>query len=115
MEYEQLKKQIEGEKPKGVIYFLKHFDVIKKLIDDGEKPGSIYKALKASEFPPPISRSQFYRHIEKYKLTQKEVMPKEPEAHSQSLESSPRHAALNTLNKPRKPIHNNNIDVDKLI
>jgi len=115
MEYEQLKKRIEGKKSKGVIYFLKHYDVIKRLIEDGEKPGSIYKALKASEFPPPIARSQFYRHIEKYKLTQKEVMPKEPEAHSQSLERSPRHAALNTLNKVKNSIHNNDIDVDKLI
>ena len=58
-------------------------DVIKMLIDEGEKPGSIYKALKASEFPPSIARSQFYRHIENYNLTQKKVTP---QAHAQLRE-----------------------------
>jgi hypothetical protein len=115
MEYEQLKKQIEGKKSKGVIYFLKHYDVIKRLIDDGEKPGSIYKALKASEFPPPIARSQFYRHIENYNLTPKKVTQKEPEAHVQPLEKSPTHAALNSLKKVKKSIHDSGMDADKLI
>lgn len=120
MDKERLKKLILKNKSKGVVYILEHYEVIKKLIAEGEKPGSIYKALKESDNPPPICRSQFYRNLDNYKLTEKDVTASS-ETPFQQVDQvnespvNPKHIALNRLNKTEESIHNSGTDVDKLI
>ena len=120
MDSEELKKLIMGRKSKGVVYISKHHDVIRALINDGEKPGSIYEALKLSECPPPISRSQFYRHLNNFNLTNQVKTEKPTSGIQQKSEpvreiTDPKHAALGSLKRTNESIHDSGIDADKLI
>lgn len=114
MDSKQLKLVIFKNKSKGAQYFATHFELIKELISSGETPSSIYKALKLSECPPTISRSQFYKVFKKTGLTESSSEINQETASTVKPAIS-RHSALNNLQKSRRPIHDNNIDIDKLI
>lgn len=116
----QLKQVILSNKSKGVQYFQTHLKLIRELIASGETPGAIYQALTSSDFPPPISRSQFYRHVKKQKLTaDNRVAPSMANSvtssESPSVSANPRHEVLRNLKQKTNSIHDSGIDPDNLI
>ena len=120
MDSEELRKVILENKSKGVKYVITHLETIKKLISDGETPSSIYEALKLSTEPPPISKSQFYRHLKKQKSTGTTSVPqKATEATQASVKpmktTELRHDVLNQLKTRTDSIHDSGFDADKLI
>ena len=114
MNNDDIKQAILEKKPKGVKYIHSHKTLIKELINEGESVGSIYVALKETDCPPPISKSQFYRHIKNLHWVKKSASP-EKNTSSTIKESNPKHAAVNDTTKHNDPIHDNAIDADNLI
>ena len=120
MDSEELRRVILSNKSKGVQYFETHLEMIKKLILEGETGGSIYEALKLSDSPPPISRSQFYRHLNKRNLIKKRSgadesinVTEKPGSDTKIYQA--RHDVLNTLKTNNDVIHDSGFDADKLI
>lgn len=114
MNSDYIKKAILEKKPIGVRYIHSHKTLIKALISEGESIGSIYVALKETDCPPPISKSQFYRHIKNLNLVKKSLLS-EKNTSATKKESNPKHDAVNNTTTNRDPIHDNAIDADNLI
>jgi hypothetical protein len=118
MEGEKLRQEILKNKSKGVQYMLTHFDLIQELISEGETPSAIYAALLLSESPPPISKSQFHRHISKQKLVEESQIKSEHNTRDQEVETikvSPNHDVLTTMKNEKVSIHDSGFDADELI
>ena len=118
MDSEKLRQEILNNKSKGVQYMLTHFDLIEELIAEGETPSAIYAALMMSDHPPPISKSQFHRHISKHKLVVKsneKTTDNTNKLESKTKKMRPNHDVLNTIQKDKVSIHDSGFDADKLI
>lgn len=114
MDSKELRKVILGNKSKGVQYFETYLELIKELILEGESGGSIYEALKSSESPPPISRSQFYRHLRSRNLIKQNIKA-EDETVTNKKTHPVKHDVLNTLKTNNEVLHDSGFDADKLI
>lgn len=118
MDSDELKSVILKGKSKGIQYMITHHELIQSLINEGETANAIYDALCTTDSPPPISKSQFYRHLKKHK------QPNSSEISNTSLDlpaklnivkTQSNHAVLSTLKTEVTSIHDSAFDADKLI
>ncbi len=92
-----------------------HFEMIHELMNEGETANAIYNALLASDNPPPISKSQFYRHLSKYKETSSDGNKNANGDTTSVTKSQLNHEVLDRLKTVDESIHNSGFDADKLI
>ncbi|RVU81565.1 hypothetical protein EOL70_26360 [Leucothrix sargassi] len=115
MDSKQLKSVILKSKSKGIQYMVTHFEMIHQLINEGETANAIYNALLASDNPPPISKSQFYRHLSKYKETSSDGNKSVNDDITPLSKSQVNHEVLDKLKSVDESIHDSGFDADKLI
>lgn len=117
MDSEQLRSVILSNKSKGVRYIHKHLNVIRELLDSGENVSAIYRALKQSDSPPPISRSQFYRHLSKLSpdASSDSLVSRVATIEKPSSQADPRHDVLKSLSRSPVILHDSGKNPDDLI
>ena len=118
MDSDELKSVILKGKSKGIQYMITHHELIQSLIDEGETANAIYDALCTSDSPPPISKSQFYRHLKKHKQSSSsENSNPSPDlpAKVDIVKTQSNHEVLSTLKTEITSIHDSAFDADQLI